>query len=43
LDKTKPGIIGKLDGKKEGVVSTFIDDIVCAIVAAAASRLAHSN
>lgn len=43
LDKTKPGIIGKLDSKKEGVVCTFIDDIVCAIVAAAASRLAHNS
>jgi phosphatidylglycerophosphatase A len=43
LDKTKPGIIKELDGKKEGVCATFIDDIVCAIIAAAASRLAHSN
>lgn len=43
LDKTKPGIIGKLDSKKEGVVCTFIDDIVCAIIAAAASRLAHNS
>lgn len=43
LDKTKPGIIGELDGKKSGVCRTFIDDLVCAIVAAAASRLAHSG
>lgn len=42
LDKTKPGIIGELDRKKEGVVNTFLDDIICAIIAAAASRLAHS-
>ncbi|MDA1674795.1 MULTISPECIES: phosphatidylglycerophosphatase A family protein [Bacillus cereus group] len=43
LDKTKPGIIKELDGKKEGVCSTFIDDLVCAIIASAASRLAHSS
>lgn len=43
LDKTKPGIIGKLDTKtRDGRVHTFIDDIVCAIIAAAAARLAHS-
>lgn len=43
LDKVKPGIISLLDNKQEGKVSTFIDDLVCGIVAAAASRLAHSN
>lgn len=43
LDKTKPGIIGKLDGKEKGICRTFLDDLVCAIVAAAASRLAHSD
>lgn len=42
LDKTKPGIIKQLDGKKEGICATFIDDLVCAIIAAAAGRLAHS-
>lgn len=42
LDKTKPGIIGKLDNKYNGKVHTFIDDIVCALVAAAASKLAHT-
>lgn len=43
VDKTKPGIIGKLDNKNEneGVVNTFLDDIVGAIAAAAASSIAH--
>ncbi len=43
VDKTKPGIIGKLDaeGKKEGKCNTFLDDIVGAIAAAAASSIAH--
>lgn len=44
LDKAKPGIIGKLDSDHEGNrCNTFIDDTVCAIVAAACSRLAHNN
>ena len=43
VDKMKPGIIKKLDdeGKKEGVCHTFLDDIVGAIAAAAASSIAH--
>lgn len=43
VDKTKPGIIGKLDaeGKKDGKCNTFLDDIVGAISAAAASSIAH--
>ncbi|MBU1141362.1 MAG: phosphatidylglycerophosphatase A [Firmicutes bacterium] len=43
VDKIKPGIIGKLDaeGKKEGICNTFLDDIVGAIAAAAASSIAH--
>lgn len=44
LDKEKIGIIKKLDEDKHGVqVNTFLDDIVAAIAAAAASRLAHSD
>ena len=43
LDKVKPAIIGKLNEKKQGVCNTFIDDIVCAIIASAASRIAHGN
>ena len=42
VDKLKPGIIKKLDdeGKKEGKCNTFLDDIVGAIAAAAASSIA---
>ncbi|MDD2180852.1 MAG: phosphatidylglycerophosphatase A [Bacilli bacterium] len=45
LDKTKPGIIGKLDtlGKDGKQCHTFLDDIICAIASSAASRLAHKN
>lgn len=44
LDKEKIGIIKKLDEEKRGVhVNTFLDDIVAALAAAAASRLAHSD
>lgn len=42
LDKAKPGIIAEYDSK-EGSVHTFLDDILCAIIAAAASRLAHQD
>lgn len=43
IDKKKYGIIAKLNdaGKDSGVVNTFIDDIVGAIAASAASRFAH--
>jgi phosphatidylglycerophosphatase A len=43
VDKTKPGIIGILDeqGKGKKVCNTFLDDIVGAIAAAAASSVAH--
>lgn len=44
LDKEKIGIIRKLDRQKhEEKVNTFLDDIVAAIAAAAASRIAHAN
>ena len=43
IDKVKPGILKKLNDKSSGRVHTFLDDIVGAIAAAAASRLAHSN
>ncbi|MFA5602781.1 MAG: phosphatidylglycerophosphatase A [Bacilli bacterium] len=45
VDKCKPGIIGIIDkeGKESNKCHTFLDDIVGAIVAAAASRLAHHN
>lgn len=40
LDKMKPGIIGQLDQHPQAV-HTFSDDLVGAIAAAAAARLAH--
>lgn len=45
LDKKKPGIISELDEHENdaGQCHTFLDDIVGAIAAAAASRLAHDN
>ncbi len=43
LDKEKIGVIKKLDMAKDGSVNTFLDDIVAAIAAAAASRLAHNR
>ncbi len=43
IDKVKPGIIKTLDSKTSGVCHTFLDDIVGALAAAAASRLAHSD
>jgi len=43
VDKVKPGIIKKLDddGKKKIQCNTFLDDIIGAIAAAAASSIAH--
>lgn len=45
LDKIKPRIIGELNTlSKSGLgVTTFIDDLVCAIAAAAAAKLAHTK
>lgn len=43
VDKLKPGIIGELNSKKNVNCNTFIDDIVGALAAAAASRIAHSR
>jgi phosphatidylglycerophosphatase A len=44
VDKLKPGIIGKLDeqGKDENRCNTYLDDIIGAIAAAAASSIAHN-
>ncbi|MFA7561263.1 MAG: phosphatidylglycerophosphatase A [Candidatus Izemoplasmatales bacterium] len=44
VDKVKPGIIGKLDelGKQTNQCHTFMDDIIGAIAAAAASSIAHN-
>lgn len=43
LDKSKPGIIAKLNSKDGVYCHTFLDDIICAIAAAAASRIAHND
>lgn len=45
VDKVKPGIVGKLDreGKLTGKCHTFLDDIIGAIAAAAASSVAHNS
>ena len=43
LDKTKPLVIGRLNSHKNGACHTFLDDLVSAIAAAAASRIAHAR
>lgn len=43
IDKVKPGILEKLNNHESDSVHTFLDDIVGAIAAAAASRIAHSQ
>lgn len=42
LDKEKVGIIKELDARKGKDVTTFTDDLVAALAAASASRLAHA-
>ncbi|MCU6712461.1 phosphatidylglycerophosphatase A [Paenibacillus sp. J5C_2022] len=41
IDKVKPGILVRLNSKEDGEIHTFLDDIVGAIAASAASRIAH--
>ncbi|MDQ6418714.1 phosphatidylglycerophosphatase A [Paenibacillus sp. LHD-117] len=41
IDKLKPGILVRLNSKSDGEIHTFLDDIVGAIAASAASRIAH--
>lgn len=43
VDKVKPGIIGELNDHRPGECHTFLDDLVGAIAAAAAGKLAHSG
>lgn len=43
LDKEKIGIIKELDSQKGEECNTFLDDLVAALAAAAASRIAHSK
>lgn len=42
FDKVKPGVINKLD-TSEVQVNTFLDDIVCGLAAAAASKIIHTK
>lgn len=42
LDKLKIGLIGELD-RDANAVNTFADDLVAAIAAAAAAKIAHSH
>lgn len=43
IDRIKPGIISDLNDNHEQVCNTFLDDIVGAIAAAAASKIAHNH
>ena len=43
IDRFKPGILKQLNDKSSGKVHTFLDDIVGALAAASASRLAHNR
>lgn len=43
LDKEKIGILKDLDFQKGKECNTFLDDLVAALAAAAASRIAHSK
>lgn len=44
LDKTKPGVIGRLNdmGKSNKMVTTMIDDVVAATIACAEAYLSHN-
>jgi phosphatidylglycerophosphatase A len=42
LDKRKPGVLRRLHAAPDGV-HTFLDDLVAAVAAAAAARLAHAD
>ncbi|WP_028776828.1 phosphatidylglycerophosphatase A family protein [Shimazuella kribbensis] len=43
IDRLKPGILCRLNSKSDGKIHTYLDDLVAAIAAAAASRLAHTR
>lgn len=45
LDKVKPGIVGRVDrrGHAPGRCNTFLDDLIAAVAAAAAARIAHGQ
>jgi phosphatidylglycerophosphatase A len=43
LDKTKSGILKRLNAPLPGTVNTFLDDLVAGIAAAAGARIAHGG
>lgn len=43
LDKSKLGVIGRINRHEEGAVHTFLDDLVAGVAAAAAARIAHQS
>ncbi|MGE5554264.1 MAG: phosphatidylglycerophosphatase A [Betaproteobacteria bacterium] len=43
LDKTKAGILERINRPLAGTVNTFLDDLVAAIAAAAGARIAHQG
>lgn len=42
LDKTKPGVIARLNDRRDGI-HVFLDDLVAGIAAAASARIAHNQ
>lgn len=42
LDKAKPGLIGRLNNHN-GNIHVFLDDLVCAIIASACGKIAHTS
>ncbi|GEO74229.1 phosphatidylglycerophosphatase A [Levilactobacillus namurensis DSM 19117] len=43
IDRLKPGILKLLNAHQPGIIHTFLDDLVGAVAAAAAARLAHDT
>lgn len=43
IDKLKVGVLQRLNDKQSGQVHAFLDDLVGAVAAAAASRIAHRH
>lgn len=43
IDRLKPGILKLLNAHEPGIIHTFLDDLVGAVAAAAAARLAHGE
>lgn len=43
IDRVKPGIIGELNDVTDGTCNTYLDDIIGAIAASAASKNAHNR